>query len=52
MLQSTSNDSKININQEITKAFQNVNYSQWERQTTKQATKQDIKKPGIYIFLI
>jgi len=51
MLQSTTNDTKININQEISKAFQNVNYSQWERQVTKQVTKQDIKKPGIFIII-
>jgi hypothetical protein len=42
MLQST--DAKIDINREISKAFQNVNYSQWERQ--KQANP--VKKTGIY----
>lgn len=56
MLQSQAGHNlKFDINQEITKAFQNVNYSQWERQkqttTVNPTTTTTNKKPGIFFLL-
>ena len=51
MLQSSSNNLKIDINQEISKAFQNVNYSQWERQKQTLPTKKPCK-PILFFSLL
>lgn len=39
-----SSDLNLKINQEISRSFQNVNYSQWERQVKQSNPSQSIKK--------
>ncbi len=52
MLQST--EVSVKVNQEITRSFRNVNYSQWERQVSKPSLNQaNPKKTGIkYSFTV
>ncbi len=46
----SSIDLNTKINQEVSKSFRNVNYSQWERQSTKQPSQINIKKNGNQIY--
>lgn len=40
-----SSDLNLKINQEVSKSFRNVNYSQWERQSVKQSSQTAMRKP-------